>query len=376
MKLNERLLESLASDDSPPDKAGFLMKKGEVNKGFQRRYFVLRGNMLFYFEKKQDRVPIGVIILENCHVELSSSEESRFAFQIIFNGTGCRRYVLAADDDDEMINWMTRITHAGFSYMKTLVEDLEKRLEKLKKAESEMVTDTNETDENLLSFGSDEEEKLPTTLLQQAQAVPDSFSRSKCKTLPSKRPVKKEKVSLAELDNRWSMAATKDDSQLLETRTKFHDWVDFSERTDFLCDDTNHLTRRFSINDFTPPSFMELKKHENLDYEAMVSLQPTQSGVKMHETVLPFSLASRIKGNRRAKTERNARSLPLSSRRIILGGSFYSQNKPSSRPAVNEVHDNNSDSHFQHLHRLWGASIWVKVREYEVQHGDGLESEV
>ena len=44
------------------------MKKGEVNKGFQKRWFVLKGNLLFYFEKRHDKEPLGVIILEGCTI--------------------------------------------------------------------------------------------------------------------------------------------------------------------------------------------------------------------------------------------------------------------------------------------------------------------
>lgn len=50
------------------DREGWLQKRGDVNKSWQRRYFVLKGNLLFYFEKKGDREPIGVIILEGCTV--------------------------------------------------------------------------------------------------------------------------------------------------------------------------------------------------------------------------------------------------------------------------------------------------------------------
>lgn len=52
----------------PVDLEGWLLKRGEVNKSYQRRYFVLKGNLLFYFEKKGDREPIGVIILEGCTI--------------------------------------------------------------------------------------------------------------------------------------------------------------------------------------------------------------------------------------------------------------------------------------------------------------------
>lgn len=69
MKINEKNLIAIASSSHlPVDKEGWLNKKGEVNKGFQKRWFVLKGNLLFYFEKKSDKEPLGVIIVEGCTV--------------------------------------------------------------------------------------------------------------------------------------------------------------------------------------------------------------------------------------------------------------------------------------------------------------------
>lgn len=50
MKINEKNLVAYASCTSPVDKEGYLSKKGDV-KGYQRRWFVLKGNLLFYFDK-------------------------------------------------------------------------------------------------------------------------------------------------------------------------------------------------------------------------------------------------------------------------------------------------------------------------------------
>lgn len=67
MKINEKNLCYFAT--SPPvDREGWLQKRGDLNKSWQRRYFVLKGNLLFYFEKKGDREPLGVIILEGCTI--------------------------------------------------------------------------------------------------------------------------------------------------------------------------------------------------------------------------------------------------------------------------------------------------------------------
>ena len=48
-----------------------------IFQAFQKRYFVLKGNLLFYFERKTDREPIGVIILEGCTIELAEDDQER-----------------------------------------------------------------------------------------------------------------------------------------------------------------------------------------------------------------------------------------------------------------------------------------------------------
>ena len=98
MKINELTLINYAtSADAPADKEGWLWKRGEVNKAFQKRYFVLKGNLLFYFEKQNDKEPVGVIILEGCTVELAEEEIDKFAFKISFHSEGKRVYRLGTD---------------------------------------------------------------------------------------------------------------------------------------------------------------------------------------------------------------------------------------------------------------------------------------
>jgi sesquipedalian len=43
---------------------------------FQKRWFVLKGNLLFYFDKKGDKEPLGLLLLEGCesNQENESSE--------------------------------------------------------------------------------------------------------------------------------------------------------------------------------------------------------------------------------------------------------------------------------------------------------------
>lgn len=129
MKINEKNVSSFASSSSPVDKEGYLSKKSGDVKSYQRRWFVLKGNLLFYFEKKQDRDPAGLIVLESCSVQASANE--RHAFEISFDGPGTRTYLLVADNDEEMQSWMRSVSHASYDFLRSIVNDLQKQLDSL-----------------------------------------------------------------------------------------------------------------------------------------------------------------------------------------------------------------------------------------------------
>ena len=142
MKINERtLVQVVHSSQTPIDRSGWLYKRGEVNKSFQKRWCVLKGNLFYYFEKKTDREPIGVIILEGCRLELAENETELFAFKIDF---GCdhhnssqsqssaqqmRTYVLGAESQQEMEGWLKALSCASYDYLKMIVSELQTRLD-------------------------------------------------------------------------------------------------------------------------------------------------------------------------------------------------------------------------------------------------------
>ncbi|XP_074642486.1 sesquipedalian-1-like [Tubulanus polymorphus] len=153
MKINEKNVISFAVCNSPIDKEGFLLKKGEVNKGFQKRWFVLKGNLLFYFEKPGDKEPIGVIILEGCTVELSEREYDAYSFSIVYPGPGCRSYILAAETQEEMEAWMKAITCAGYEYMKLMVSELQRQLDEHNKMTTLSGIKNNDIGKNVTELG-------------------------------------------------------------------------------------------------------------------------------------------------------------------------------------------------------------------------------
>ncbi|XP_005105404.1 sesquipedalian-1 [Aplysia californica] len=126
--LNEKGLIHFANSGAPADKEGYLQKKGEVNKGFQKRWFVLKGNLLFYYEKKGDKEPLGVIILEGCTIELAEDTDN-FLFMINFASSGLRTYCLSAHSQESMESWMKALSCAGYEYVKLMVSELQSKLE-------------------------------------------------------------------------------------------------------------------------------------------------------------------------------------------------------------------------------------------------------
>ncbi|XP_050534451.1 sesquipedalian-1-like [Daktulosphaira vitifoliae] len=130
MKINEKNLCAYSTSSSPIDKEGWLCKRGELNKGYQKRWFVLKGNLLFYFDRKVDKEPVGVIILEGCTIELAENDD-QFSFKIVFHGPNNRSYILGADSQECMEQWMKALACASYDYMKLMVADLQRQLKEL-----------------------------------------------------------------------------------------------------------------------------------------------------------------------------------------------------------------------------------------------------
>ena len=360
MKLNERSLLRLATDHSKGDQEGFLLKKGELNKGFQRRYFVLRGNLLFYFEKEHDREPVGVIIVENCRIELCTNEVSPFAFQILFDGIGTRTYVLSAESEESMNEWMTKLIHAKYIYLKTLVTDLDCQLKGLQDKESRMTPDAlsdSESDTELPTDTNSLSKELDET--DGFLAKPPVHSRTKMfnKTLPSRL---RQRSTSNNSWNRWSLSAS--------PPGEINDFSSLSDQTNFLWEPQPGREARSS---FTSPSFSELRNNEEIQDNSIIDFSETDENKYFDKKVDINTLSDKLKVSsihRRVKSERY-KSKPGS----ILGtkkdhrGSLSNSRRGFSDDLSNV--EENVKSKFQHLHRVWGATIWTKVKEFEIQSG-------
>lgn len=136
MKLHDRNLLGFASSNSCIDREGFLYKRGEINKSFQKRWFVLKSNTCFYFDKRYDKEPMGVIVLENYTVQMDEENERPHCFKISFCDGG-RDYHLSAESHELMELWIRSLSAASFVYMKLFVSELQQQVETLTRLNSD-----------------------------------------------------------------------------------------------------------------------------------------------------------------------------------------------------------------------------------------------
>ncbi|XP_042522703.1 sesquipedalian-1-like [Dipodomys spectabilis] len=136
MKLHRKSVLSLfhGHRTQAPDQEGILLKKGTRNTSYQRRWFVLRGNLLFYLEHKADHTPLGLILLENCQVEphLKAAEPYAFTIQTPgVEGTRGRTYKLAAENQEELEAWLCALARVSWRRLAALLPALEAQYQEL-----------------------------------------------------------------------------------------------------------------------------------------------------------------------------------------------------------------------------------------------------
>uniref|UniRef100_A0A8C8RAG6 Rho GTPase activating protein 25 n=1 Tax=Pelusios castaneus TaxID=367368 RepID=A0A8C8RAG6_9SAUR len=98
-----------------PLKIGWLKKQRSIVKNWQQRYFVLRGQQLYYYKDEEETKPQGCLLLQGSTIKeaIGNPEEAgKFIFEIIpgvsgeQNRTGPDSYVLMASSQSEMEEWV------------------------------------------------------------------------------------------------------------------------------------------------------------------------------------------------------------------------------------------------------------------------------
>ncbi|CAH8597879.1 unnamed protein product, partial [Heterobilharzia americana] len=132
------------------EKVGFLWKKrSEQKKSYKKRYFILCGNILAYFDKKLDKEPLGIIFLD-CHI-VEMLDDLKMAIRFRGPGEICRSYILKGETAEEIEDWMRAISRCSIEYITLTLEDLEdhyKALTTVKQTNHNLIATNQSIDRN------------------------------------------------------------------------------------------------------------------------------------------------------------------------------------------------------------------------------------
>jgi cytohesin len=108
-------------------------KDGMKKHTWKKRWFLMKDNYLYYYETREDEIPIGAINLSNAKVKVASNPGRNHAFEIVTGmhlwkwslpDAANRDYLIAADDSADMFSWMNCIRDSISFYASGNYEDL------------------------------------------------------------------------------------------------------------------------------------------------------------------------------------------------------------------------------------------------------------
>lgn len=93
-----------------PGKDGFLTKQGGSIKTWKKRWFVLKGDTIFYFKTPRDTEQTGEIKLEStCVCNPEKARGKKFYFSVT---TPTRTFIMFAESEETMKQWVDKISQA------------------------------------------------------------------------------------------------------------------------------------------------------------------------------------------------------------------------------------------------------------------------
>uniref|UniRef100_A0A3B0MXH5 non-specific serine/threonine protein kinase n=1 Tax=Theileria annulata TaxID=5874 RepID=A0A3B0MXH5_THEAN len=95
-------------------KAGVMFKIGKTLHQWKSRYYVLIGNILYYYKDKSSTRPRGCIFLEGCYLYSIRKKRlgNKYGFSICHKGTKISKRDFYVDTMKEFLDWVEVLTHA------------------------------------------------------------------------------------------------------------------------------------------------------------------------------------------------------------------------------------------------------------------------
>jgi len=91
---------------SPSDKEGYLTKQGGSVKTWKKRWFVLKGNRLYYFKSRKDQDVTGIIELTKDSFVKKEEKKKKYCFAV---ATSKRVFFMYPDTQTEQQEWLDKL---------------------------------------------------------------------------------------------------------------------------------------------------------------------------------------------------------------------------------------------------------------------------
>ncbi|CAI9721214.1 kinase-associated phosphoprotein 2-B-like isoform X2 [Octopus vulgaris] len=120
-----------ATDIVNPTKTGVLEKKRRKEnvllfKSYQKRWCVLKDNILYYYDKQSDKRQLGAFILKDYEVRtnpnvVKEASKKELSFELV--SPGKRSYLFVAPSKEELADWKSSIENAALNMMTSSMMD-------------------------------------------------------------------------------------------------------------------------------------------------------------------------------------------------------------------------------------------------------------
>jgi len=98
-------------------KQGWIYKEGHIVKSWKKRWFILKGNLLFYLKTPEAVEPLGIIPLRGSDISIVINKEKdkdvKYCMSIVVKSSVIAPYFIGLDNETEFEDWRKELKKAA-----------------------------------------------------------------------------------------------------------------------------------------------------------------------------------------------------------------------------------------------------------------------
>lgn len=131
MRFNDSALRQVALQIKP-HREGRLLYRGP-RESYKERWFRLKGNLLFYCRTNSDGSlldpePLGLLVMDQCRVQMEAFGDRPFVFSIHFNGESDKAHYFSGQSLQQCQEWVAALQASSLVLVQSQVQELRNKL--------------------------------------------------------------------------------------------------------------------------------------------------------------------------------------------------------------------------------------------------------